>query len=103
MDEQFYQNKLCDVIERLAVNLRVDFETYKAEKRSDIKDLSDKIALQDTRIALLEKALETQKENQVEHEKPSEQTGIIKQMLTIIGAIVGLLALGLAFLKEHLK
>ena len=103
MDENFYQNKLCDVIERLAVNLRVDFETYKAEKQSALKDMSDKIALQETRIALIEKALENQKEIQLDCVKPNEQTGIIKQMLTIVGAIVGLLALGLAFLKEHLK
>lgn len=103
MDEQFYQNKLCDVIERLAVNLRVELETYKSEKRNELKELSDKVASQETKIALLEKALENQKENQSEQDKPSEQSGIIKQMLTIIGAIVGLLALGLAFLKEHLK
>lgn len=100
MDEQFYQNKLCDVIERLAVNLRVDLETFKAEQHALDREVSERIAVLETTISSIEKLLKEKKKAEASNQK--EHTNIIKGMLQIILAIVGFLTLGLTLLKDYL-
>jgi hypothetical protein len=100
MNDEYYQNRLCDVIERLAVNLRVELETFKAEQHTLDKEVSIRIAVLESTISSFEKLLKEKKKTEASDHK--EHTNIIKGMLQIILAIVGVLTLGLTLLKDFL-
>lgn len=91
--DDFFKQKLLEVHENIAANMRADLERRSSEQALINKELFDLIGSLTTRIEVMSQKDTNSKEN----------SAIIKSIIKVVGALVGAIALGLAIIKDALK
>lgn len=91
--DDFFKQKLLDVHQEIAANLRANLESMRSDQTLINKELFDLIGALTTRIEIISQKDSNSKEN----------SAIIKSIIKVVGALVGAIALGLAIIKDALK
>jgi hypothetical protein len=82
MNNNYYENKLYELVDKIAVQLRVDLETFKSEQRLEIREISEKLAVVITQLA---------DQKLIKQTNPQEDKNTVHKLLDFIIKIVGLL------------